>query len=211
MLLGCTTKSCNEWMHERCIINNTLRATFEILGTDKPHLPPVMTKKGDSDDEGKRSLTPPSQTGADGSIEYSINVKAEAARWDAVNVGMKDNVEIRQVVGGEAASAASEDSLPLRLPEARVARENIIADTTSKLSTAGGSTPSRKPGRPLKKGSKANGESTRPWERRFEATLKTADVGPPLIEFKDLREGVVGGEKTWTERVKCLLCGNQVK
>ena len=63
----------------------------------------------------------------------------------------------------------------------------------------------------MKKGSKANDESTRPWEGFFDATLKTADVGPPLIEFKDLREGVVGGEKTWTERVKCLLCGNQVK
>ncbi len=37
-----------------------------------------------------------------------------------------------------------------------------------------------------------------------------ADVGPPLIEFKDLREGVVGRKKTWTERVKCLLYENQV-
>ena len=94
--------------------------------------------------------------------------------------------------------------------EARVTSENTIADTTGKPATAGESTPGRKLGRPLKKGSKANGESARPWEELFEATLKTADVGPPLIEFKDLREGVVGGEKTWTERVKCLLCGDEV-
>jgi len=66
----------------------------------------------------------------------------------------------------------------------------------------------RKPGRSLKNGLKANSKSARPWEGLFEAALKTADVGPLLIEFKDLCEGVVGGEKIWTEHIKCLLCGN---
>jgi hypothetical protein len=210
MLIGCTTESCKEWMHEQCIIDDALRTAYKFLGSDKPHLPPVMTRKENSGDEGKCLLSPP-ETGADGSTEHSMSVEAEAMPSDAVHVGMKDNVEVRQAADGEAASAAPEDFLPLRPHEARVTSENTIADTTGKPATAGESTPGRKLGRPLKKGSKANGESARPWEGLFEAALKTADVGPPLIEFKDLREGVVGGEKTWTERVKCLLCGNQVK
>ncbi len=143
-------------MHERCIIDNALRTTYNVFGTDKPHLPQVMTKNEDSGDEGKRSL----------SLKHSINAKAE------------DNVEIEQTADGEADSVVLEDLFPLRLLEARAVSES--------------------------------GESPPPWEGLFEATLKTEDVEPPLIEFKDIREGVVGGEKTWTERVKCLLCGNQV-
>ncbi|KAG7284828.1 hypothetical protein NEMBOFW57_009443 [Staphylotrichum longicolle] len=134
-----------------------------------------MTKTEDSSDEGKRLLSPP-ETSADGSTEHSIDVEAEATPPDtAADAG--------------AASAAPEEPLLLR-PEARATSENTNADTTNKPSTAGESTPGRKPGRSLKNGSKANSERARPWEGLFEAVLKTADVGPPLIEFKDLREGV---------------------
>jgi len=196
-------------MHERCIIDDALRTAYKFLGTDKPHLPQVMTMKEDSGDEGKRPLSPP-ETSADGSTEHSIDVEAGAAPPDAVHVGMKDNVEVRQAADAEAASAAPEEPLPLRPPEARATSENTNADTMNKPTTAGESTPGRTPGWSLKKGSKANSESARPWEGLFEAALKTADVGPPLIEFKDLREGVIGGEKTWTEHIKCLICENQV-
>jgi hypothetical protein len=207
MLLGCTTESCNKWKHEQCIIDDALRTTYKCWGTDKPHLPPVMTKKEESGDEGKST-----KTGADGFTERSIDVeaKAVAAPSDVVPASMKDGVEVTQADDDEAASAAPEDSLSLRPPQTRATSENTNTDTPRKLVTAGDSTPGRKPDRPRKKGSKANGESTRPWEGFFEAALKTADMGPPLIEFRDLREGVVGAEKTWTERVKCLLCGNQV-
>jgi len=196
-------------MYEQCIIDDALWTTYKFLGTDKPHLPPAITAEEESSDKGKRPLSPP-ETGADGSTEHSIDVEAEAAPSDAIHVGMKDNVEVRQAADGEAASAALEDFLPFRQPEARATSENTNADTMSKPTTAGESTLGRKPSRPLKKGSKANGENARPWEGLFEATLKMADIGPPLTQFKDLREGVVGGEKTWTERVKCLLCENQV-
>jgi len=161
MLLGCTTESCNKWMHEQCIIDNALRATYKFLGADIPHPRPVMTKKEDSGDEGKRPLSPP-ETGADGSTEHSIDVEAEAAPSDAVHVGTKDNFEIRQAADGEATSAAPEDSLPLRPPEARATSENTVADTASKPATAGELIPGRKPGTRLKKRSKANGESIRP-------------------------------------------------
>ncbi|KAK4031506.1 hypothetical protein C8A01DRAFT_42049, partial [Parachaetomium inaequale] len=155
-------------------------------------------------------------TGAEGSAEQSIDVKSEGAPSDAVHVGTKDNVEVRQATADdEDAQAGPEDSLPLRPADQqpkRATSENTTAtqDTPSKpAGAAGKSTPGRKPGRPRKK-AEANGDSARPWEGLFEATLKTADMGPPVIEFRDLRDGVVGGEKTWTEPVKCLLCGNQV-
>lgn len=214
LLIGCTTESCKKWMHEHCIIEDALRRTYKRLGTDKPHVAEVTTKKEEEGDEGKRPLSP-TETGADGSTEHSIDVKAEAAPSDAVHVSTKDNVEVRQGGDDEDAQAAPEDSLPLRTADkARAASENTNnTDTPSKpaAATAGSkSTPGRKPGRPRKKGAEANGDSARPWEGLFEASLKTADIGPPVIEFRDLREGIVGGETTWTERVKCLLCGDQV-
>ena len=211
MLIGCTTESCKKWMHEHCVLEEALRATYKRLGTDKPHVAAVTAKKEENGDEGKRPLSP-SETGADGSTEHSIDVKAEGAPADAVHVSTKDNgtKATPAAADDEDAQAAPEDSLPVRSAKAREASENT--DTPSKAAGAAGSkaTPGRKPGRPRKKGPEANGDSARPWEGLFEATLKTADIGPPTIEFRDLREGVVGGEKSWTERVKCLLCGDQV-
>lgn len=204
-------EACKKWMHEHCIVEDALRATYKRLGTDKPHLPSVPTKKEETGDEGKRPLSP-SETGAEGSAEHSIDVKGEAGASDAVHVGTKDNVEVKQAGDDEDAQAAPEDSLPLRTADKqRAASENTNnTDTPRKAPGVGKSTPGRKPGRPRKKGAEANGESARPWEGLFDATLKTADMGPPMIEFRDLRDGIVGGEKTWTEPVKCLLCGTQV-
>jgi hypothetical protein len=205
-------------MHEQCIVDDALKAVYKRLGTDKPHLAPVTTKKEENGDEGKRPLSP-SETGAEGSAEQSIDVKSEGAPSDAVHVGStKDNVDVRQATADdEDAPAAPEDSLPLRPADQqqqpkRATSENTTATQDTPSKAAGGkSTPGRKPGRPRKKaGAEANGDSARPWEGLFEATLKTADMGPPVIEFRDLRDGVEGGEKTWTEPVKCLLCGNQV-
>jgi hypothetical protein len=76
---------------------------------------------------------------------------------------MKDNLELEQVANGEANSAAPGDSPPLQQPETGAASGNANADTTSKPATAGVSTAGGKPGRPPKKGSKAN-ESAGPWE-----------------------------------------------
>ncbi|KAL2200050.1 hypothetical protein P885DRAFT_30416 [Corynascus similis CBS 632.67] len=215
MLIGCTTEPCKKWMHEQCIIDDALKAVYKRLGTDKPHLAPVATKKEETGDEGKRPLSP-SETGADGAAEQSIDVKSEAAPADAVHVSTKDKVEVRSA-DDEDAQAAPEDSLPVRTAadqqQQRAMSENTTTttDTPSKPAGSGKSTSGRKPGRPRKKaGAEANGENARPWEGLFEATLKTADMGPPIIEFRDLRDNVVGGEKTWTEPVKCLLCGNQV-
>ncbi|KAK3310659.1 uncharacterized protein B0T15DRAFT_387593 [Chaetomium strumarium] len=215
LLIGCTTESCKKWMHEQCIIDDALKAVYKRLGTDKPHVPPsppATAKKEESGDEGKRPLSP-TETGAEGSTEHSIDVKAESGPSDAVVV--KDNVEVGQAADDEDAPAAPEDSLPMRpADQQRTASENTTRTDTPDKHTVGVATskptPGRKPGRPRKKAPEANGDSARPWEGLFKAVLKTADLAPPLIEIEDLRESVVGGQKTWTEPVKCLLCGNQV-
>ncbi|RFN43451.1 hypothetical protein FIE12Z_12313 [Fusarium flagelliforme] len=49
-------------------------------------------------------------------------------------------------------------------------------------------------------------ERSKPYARLFEANLKMQD-GPTAWEIRDLRESVTGGEKTWTEKVHCLICG----
>ncbi len=112
MLIGCTEESCKEWIHEQCIIDDALRTTYKLLGTDKPHLPPAITKNEESGDEGKRPLNR-FKTGTGSSTEHLINVEAKAALSDAVHVGIKDNIEVRQAADSEAASAAPEESLPL--------------------------------------------------------------------------------------------------
>jgi hypothetical protein len=48
--------------------------------------------------------------------------------------------------------------------------------------------------------------SFKPYAGLFEANLRMQD-GPTVWEIRDLRESVTGGEKTWTEKVHCLICG----
>jgi len=185
-------------MHEQCIKDEALRATYNRLGTDKPHLPPEIPKKEKDEDEAKRPLSP-TETGAAVSAQHSIDVKADA---DSV---MNDNVEVKQGED-EDAQAAPEDSPPATSTDARATSEKTEVQTPAKASS-GKPSSTRKAGRPKKK-SEANGDNSKPWEGLFEVTLKTDGVS--ILEFKDLRQGVEGGQKTWTESVKCLVCGNQV-
>jgi hypothetical protein len=46
----------------------------------------------------------------------------------------------------------------------------------------------------------------KPYAELFEADLKMQE-GPTVWEIRDLRENVTGGEKTWTEKAHCLICG----
>ncbi|KAK0630063.1 hypothetical protein B0T17DRAFT_209059 [Bombardia bombarda] len=211
LLIGCTDETCKKWMHVQCIIDEALRRTYNELGTDKPHLPPESSKDEKNGDEAKRPLSP-SETGAAVSAQHSIDVKADGESVDsAVHVDTHDNVEVKQA-DDEDAQVAPEYSLPDRSAEPRAGSEKVDAD--SNKATANKSTPGRKPGRPRKK-SEMNGDSSKPWEGLFEVTLKTdptsgpvkKEEGLPLLVFKDLREGIVGGQKTWTEPVRCLVCG----
>ncbi|OBS16533.1 hypothetical protein FPOA_12852 [Fusarium poae] len=60
-----------------------------------------------------------------------------------------------------------------------------------------------------KKGYKKKTGYSKPYLGLFEATLKMQD-GPTAWEIRDLRENVTGGDKTWTEKAHCLLCGSTI-
>ncbi|SCV61335.1 uncharacterized protein FFFS_15904 [Fusarium fujikuroi] len=50
----------------------------------------------------------------------------------------------------------------------------------------------------------------KPYEGLFKATLRMKDGRPISWEILDLRESVIGGVKSWTEDVYCLLCGSVI-
>ena len=56
-----------------------------------------------------------------------------------------------------------------------------------------------------KKGRKKKGPDAKPYHSLFEATL-TMNEGPSFCTIRDLRENVSGGDKTWTEKFRCLFC-----
>ncbi len=196
LLVGCTTEACKTWMHENCIKEDAMKSAYERLGRDKPHVSPES--KGSKED-AKRPLSP-TETGAAVSA-HSIDVKSEGGP-DAVHVGMKDNVEVKPS-DDEDAPTAPEDAIPEPSAEPPTKSET---DTPNKLNKA----TKAKPGRPRKKGLETNGESAKPWLGLFEVNLKMQEGGPNLLEFKDLREGIVGGDKTWAEPMKCLVCRNEL-
>ncbi|KAF4432398.1 hypothetical protein F53441_13835 [Fusarium austroafricanum] len=60
-----------------------------------------------------------------------------------------------------------------------------------------------------KKGRKKKTGDSKPYLGLFEATLKMQD-DITAWEIRDLRENVTRGDKTWTEKVHCLLCGSTI-
>ncbi|TQV95851.1 Bromo adjacent region [Cordyceps javanica] len=61
-----------------------------------------------------------------------------------------------------------------------------------------------------KKSARSRGPTSKSWLDLFEADLRMSD-GPMVWEVKDLRQGVTGGSKTWTEPALCLLCGHIIE
>ncbi|KAK3947620.1 hypothetical protein QBC32DRAFT_80592 [Pseudoneurospora amorphoporcata] len=222
LLVGCSSESCKKWLHEECIKDEALRATFERLGTDKAHIPvkeeKVDKKEGEDEEDAK------AEPNGDATQEESVDVKAEKDT-SQTNGGTNGNRALK--AGDEDAKPAPEDtpeaeaeadvssasglalrSRRTRTPSARAGASKSTTPTpTTSVKTEGG----RKPGRPRKKslvppGSKVTNKE-RPWEGLFSVTLEMN--GQPYLEFTDLRADVVakGGAKTWTEPIKCLVCG----
>ena len=195
--------NCKKWLHQDCIIDEALKATYKRLGTDKPHVSPEPVKDEHNEDQTNPPLSPPETDAAVSA--HSIDGKADTVcPADAVHV--KDIVEV-----------AAEDDGALALPSAPVteksAEPTIKTEKTELASKAAKATPrkltpGKKPGRP-KKASEANRDSSKPGKGLFEVSFKM-DSNPLLLEFRDLREGIVGGEKTWTEPINCLVCGSQI-
>ena len=103
------------------------------------------------------------------------------------------------VQGGE-----TTNSLPVR--ELSDLKKTDTPPPNSKLS----GTPIESTKQISKRGRKKAGEEAKPYEGLFEATLKMSD-GPTVWEVRDLRENVKGGEKTWTEKAECLVCGTAIE
>jgi len=55
-----------------------------------------------------------------------------------------------------------------------------------------------------------DGQDLAAWGEFLKASLKVEQMGPPMVEFACDRGDVAGGVKTWTESVKCLLCGRRI-
>jgi len=77
-LLGCSAEKCMGWMHEQCIMDEALGATYNRLGAGKPHLPRESANK--DKDEGR-------VVSAQRSIGYSLPERLSGSRaaGDRVN------------------------------------------------------------------------------------------------------------------------------
>jgi hypothetical protein len=244
-LVGCTNEGCKKWLHEDCIKEEALKATYNRLGTDKPHISPDTVKEEKDSEEAKRPLSP-TETGAAVSAQHSIDVKADS-ETDAVHVQTNDSVDVKHSEDDEDAPHAPEDGITEpSSAEPQPQQRNLTTTTDSSADRNNRDTPNSKAVannnngtssskatpksatkltvRRGKKVSEANGDSSngagngngnnskaKPWDGLFEVAFKLLpESNVPILEIKDLREGVVGGEKLWTEPVKCLLCGKQV-
>jgi hypothetical protein len=209
LLVGCTTETCKRWLHEQCIKDQALRATYARLGTDKPHRNPESDKVKD---EAVRPLSP-KETGAAVTAQHSIDVKSDGEKA-SVKVNTNDNVDVKHSED-EDAPGAPENAVSMIAPESPSEQGKASSAEPTKESVSrpvSRSSSTRKAGRPKKNAlwNGRGGKNAKPWLGLFEVSMKMADQGPPLLEFKDLRQGIEGGEKTWTEPVKCLVCGNNV-
>ncbi|KAH6975597.1 hypothetical protein EDB80DRAFT_310206 [Ilyonectria destructans] len=59
MLVGCTSRTCGEWMHHECLHHDVLMRVYNRLGTEKPQQSePTIGKEEDSDSKAARPLSP---------------------------------------------------------------------------------------------------------------------------------------------------------
>ncbi|KAK4227485.1 hypothetical protein QBC38DRAFT_364020 [Podospora fimiseda] len=216
-LLGCTDEACKKWMHEQCVLDDILGMTYNQLGTDKPYIPPepkivvetVEPKKVEEDTEGRRPLSPVEPDAAV-SAQQSIEVKSGGLPSNGSGGGdgedkLKEQKESAPVVPEDTASLTA-SGRPRRSASEKADPEPPVngKTTTPKLIVL------KRGGPAKKKKIMSSGDASQPWYGLFEAYLCTEKNGPPTVEVRDLREGVVGGVKTWVEPVTCLLCGNKV-
>ncbi|UKZ46559.1 hypothetical protein TrVGV298_000764 [Trichoderma virens] len=184
-LVGCSNKACEEWMHYDCLLDDVLTRVYDRLGTDIPH----KLEKPAIKEETKEEPKDEPKEGTKGDLPYRLlspSVEGEDRKSPIVaNNEIKDQVLVKQ--GDDESSKDTETPTP--------APQNP-SDKSSKLALA--------------KRGKRKKSSKKPWEGLFEATLKMNE-GPTVWQVTDLREGVEGGEKKWTEPAYCLLCDTLIE
>ncbi len=113
-LLGCSAKECMGWMHEQCLIDDALRATYSQLGAGRPHLP---LESANEHTDGARAVSARYPTTAP--HEYSLPERLSGSRaaghrasLDAPNTKNAQGVIPRAALGresGELRKKASRD------------------------------------------------------------------------------------------------------
>lgn len=185
--------------------------TFARLGTDKPHKPTTTraVKAEEQQPEGGQRPLSPSESGAAQTAQQSIDVKPEDHHHQKT-IKLAD-VEVGGSGGGSSSSSSFSSS-------GNSEREREKERESQKTMTVATGTETKRKGRPRKSeagvgsGGKGGGAgeavNARPYEGLFSAVIN--DASTPVVEIQDLRESVVGGEKSWTEPLRCLLCGADI-
>lgn len=166
-------------MHYDCLLDDVLTRVYDRLGTDIPH----KSEKPAIKEETKEDTKEEPKEGTKGDLPYRLlspSVEGEDRKSPIVaSSEIKDQVLVKQ--RDDESSKDTETPTP--------APPN--PSDTSKAALA--------------KRGKRKKSSKKPWEGLFEASLKMNE-GPTVWQITDLREGVEGGEKKWTEQAHCLLC-----
>ena len=180
--MGCSNQSCGKWLHDDCLIHDALMRTYERLGEDKPHNPASEAAvKKDEDAESKNPPLSPTDTGLD-ETRQTIDVKADESQDKPKGsiTAADDKAEATAVVAAAPSEPPPETEAPGRKRRARVSDAAVAKEKAAK-----------------------------PYLGLFSASLKM-DYSPPLIEIVDLREGVSGGDKSWTEPLRCIICDSLI-
>lgn len=180
--MGCSNQSCGKWLHDDCLIHEALMRTYDQLGEDKPHNPAgeAVVKKDEADAESKNPPLSPTDTGLD-ETRQTIDVKADESQDKAKgSITAADDKAEGTAVVAAPGESPAEAEAPGRKKRARV------SDAAA-----------------------AKEKAAKPYLGLFSASLKM-DFSPPLIEIADLREGVAGGDKSWTEALRCIICDSLI-
>lgn len=167
-------------MHYDCLLDDVLARVYDRLGMDIPH----KSEKPAIKEETKEDTKDEPKGGIKGDLRYGLLsplVKSEDRKSPMVaNSEIKDQVLVKQL-GDESLKGLETPPPAPPNPSHRLSKSALA-----------------KPG-------KRKESSKKPWGTLFEATLMI-DGGPTVWQVTDLREGIEGGEKKWTEMAYCLLC-----
>ncbi|KND90275.1 hypothetical protein TOPH_05085 [Tolypocladium ophioglossoides CBS 100239] len=181
-LVGCTNSDCEEWLHYDCLLHDVLMRAYEQLGTDKPHKSRESPVKMETDEKPPATLCSTTPTEIKGEKTHSPMAFKEGENGDSV-----PSVPVKQI-----------DGITPKTTESPAPGTPANVNTAERLPRPS----SVKKGRPKKSA------ESKPYEGLFDASLKLDD-GPTAWQITDLRD-VSGGDRTWTESAKCLLCGIKI-
>lgn len=183
-LVGCTSSGCEEWLHYECLVHDVLMRTYERLGTDKPH-------RSEEHDGPSAKAEPDDKAAAAAAAVRSTTPTDLTAEETAAAGGVKEGEN------GASVPAKQLDGITPKTTESPApGTPTPLAERPSRWSSS-------------KKGRSRKAAESRPYEGLFGASLKLDD-GPTVWVITDLRTNVAGGDGSWTERARCLICGTEI-